>query len=82
MAVKRWIELENEYFGPDKRETGWEIFLVIKRCCSYIAKKKSGPAKVVRRQRDVLALTGKSKRDVIQQLEKFISRKDVILKEN
>lgn len=81
MAVKRWIEVANECFGPDKKETGWQMFLIIKRCCSYISHKKSGPVEVVRRQGDVLVLTDKRKKGVVQQLQNFIGRKDVILLE-
>jgi len=75
--MKRWIELENECFGPDKNKEGWQIALIIWRCCSYIAKKKSGPVEVKRRQKDVIVLTGKRKKDVRQQLMDFVARKDV-----
>ncbi len=79
--MKRWIELQDECFGPDKKNHLWQMFLIVKRCCSYISHKKSGPIEVVRRQTDVLELTGKRKKDVIQQLQDFINKKDVILKE-
>jgi len=77
--MKRWIELQNDCLGPDKKETGWQMFLIIKRCCSYIAKKKSGPTKIVRRKDDVIVLTGKRKKDVLKKLNDFVERKNVIL---
>ena len=79
--MRRWIEVADECFGPDKKKGFWQMFLVIKRCCSYIAKKKSGPVEVVRRQNDVFVLTDKSRKGVIQQLQNLINRKDVIFLE-
>jgi hypothetical protein len=76
--MKKWVELENECFGPDKKGRSWQMFLLIKRCCSYISHKKTGNVEVVRRQGDVIALTGKRKKDVVQQLADFITRKDVV----
>ena len=77
--MNRWIELQNECFGPNKKDGHWQIFFVIKRCCSYIAKKKSGPTEIIRRKSDVIALTGRRKKDVIHQLSDFVERKDVTL---
>jgi len=79
--MRRWIEVADECFGPDKKKGFWQMFLVIKRCCSYIAKKKSGPVEVIRRQNGVLKLTDKRKKGVVRQLQDFIDRKDVILLE-
>lgn len=79
--MKRWIEVIDECFGPDKEGHRWQMFLLIKRCCSYISHKKSGPVEVIRRQSDVLALTNRCKKGVVRQLQNFIDRKDVILLE-
>jgi len=79
--MKKWIEVADECFGPDKKGRGWQMFLVIKRCCSYIAKKKSGLTKIVQRKDDCILLSGKRKKDVLQQLQNFIGRKDVMLLE-
>lgn len=79
MAVtKRWIEVDDECFGPDKRNQHWEMFLIIYRC-TLIERKRLG--NFIRRKRDVISLVAKTKKAVREKLEQFIERKDVLLRE-
>lgn len=80
MAIsRRWIELEDECFGPDRKGNYWEMFLIIYHCSSYIAHKKTGAITVTRRKKAVISLVAQLKRDVLQKLNTFVNRKDVTL---
>lgn len=76
--IKRWIEVDDNCFGPDKKNHHWEMFLIICRC-TLIKRKRLGD--FVRRKRDVISLVAKTKKAVREKLEQFIQKKDVQLLE-
>ncbi len=78
-VIKRWIELENDCFGPDKQNNHWQIILLISRCVS-IKRKRLGD--FVRRKRDSMLLQAKTKKTLLEKLEQFVERTDVLFKEN
>ena len=82
MAIeKRWIEVEDSCFGPDKKNQHWEMWIVTKRCTEYSRKTKRGISRFVRRAKEVVSFSGKFKKDVLGKLEEYMSRDNVFLKE-
>lgn len=78
MAItNRWIEVDNNCFGPDKKNNHWQIILLISRCIS-IERKRLG--NFIRRKRDSMIFQAKTKKMLLEKLEQFIERKDVLLK--
>lgn len=77
-VIKRWIEVDDSCFGPDKKNQHWEMFLFICRC-TLIERKRLG--NFIRRKRGVISLVAKTKKAVREKLEQFIERKDVLLLE-
>ena len=77
-VIGRWIEVDNDCFGPDKKNNHWEFILLINRCVS-IERKRLG--NFIRRKRDSMTLQAKTKKMLLEKLEQFIERKDVLLLE-
>ncbi len=80
MAIKKkWTEVDNECFGPNKENNKWQMLLVVVHCATYSRRTKTGPKEYTRRKKTVIPFFGKLKKDVRAQLEKYMARKDVFL---
>lgn len=77
--VRKWIEVEDECFGPDKKNAHWEMFLFVHSCVEYSRKTKRGLQKFIRRHKTVKSITGKLKKDVLSQVEEYLSQSAVFL---
>ena len=77
-VTNRWIEVDNDCFGPDKKNHHWQIILLISRCVS-IKRKRLG--NFIRRKRDAMTLEAKTKKMLLEKLEQFIEKRDVLLLE-
>lgn len=78
MISKRWIEVDDNCFGPDKKNNHWEIILLISQC-TLIQRKRLG--NFVRKKRDAMSLEAKTKKLLLEKLEQFIEQKNVLLLE-
>lgn len=77
--VRKWIEVDDECLGPDKKKGKWEMYLILAMCTEYSRQTKQGPKKYIRRKKSVKPVSGKSKKDVLKQLEIYFARPDVFL---
>lgn len=79
MAItKKWVEVDDECFGPDRKNRHWEMYLFI--CLCALIQRRNGQD-FVRRRKTIKPITGKTKKSVLAQLEKFMGQKDTYLKE-
>ena len=76
MIVKKWIEVEDECFGPDKENGGWVMYLFIRLCRTI---KRSNGVEYTTRKKTLEVLQGNTKRSLLQKLEKYMDTKDTCL---
>lgn len=77
--IRKWAEVEDECFGPDKKNAHWEMFLFVHLCVEYSRKTKRGLIKFVRRNKTVKSIKGKFKKNVLSQVEEYLTQPDVFL---
>ena len=77
--VRKWTEVEDECLGPPKTNTHWEMYLFIHLCVEYSRKTKRGLQKFVRRGKTLKTIKGKFKKDVLAEVEEYLTQPNVIL---
>lgn len=80
MVKKRWIEVDDQCFGPDRQESGgWYLWLLI--CfCKRIARKDG--TTFDQRRRGVKVIEARTKKAALKNLEEFMEQSDVVLLAN
>jgi len=78
MIAKRWIEVDDGCLGPDKQNSHWVMYLFVSFCV-LIKRKRLG--NYVRRRRNIHALEGRTKKELRQKLEEYMTQPNVFLKE-
>ncbi len=77
--VKHWIEVQDECFGPERREdSGWEYILFVCRCRSY---SRHDGTLVVNRKRNCMGISATTRAGAHRALRKFIHSPGVTLLE-
>lgn len=77
--AKRWIEIENDCFGPEKQSSSyWYMWLLIRYCTQIV---RDSGVSYVRQKKDCIELKSKTKKGLIRKLNDFVNRKDAVLME-
>ena len=75
--AKRWIEIENDCFGPEKHLSNyWYMWLLITYCTLIV---RDSGVSYVRQKKDCVELKSKTKKGLIRRLSNFVNRKDAVL---
>ena len=77
--IRKWEEVDDECFGPDKRNSRWEMFIIVCMCVEYNRKTKHGLKKYIRRKKTVKSFESRFKKDVLSKLEEYFARSKVFL---
>lgn len=77
--VRKWEEVDDECFGPDKRNSHWEMFIFVCRCVEYSRKTRHGLKKFIRRNKTVKLFNGRFKKNVLAKVEKYFAQTNVFL---
>jgi len=78
MVIKRWTEVEDTCFGPDKKNGFWQMFLLIHHYTKINRHTKRGIVIFTKRQNDVAVLTDKTKKGLLVKLRKFLRRAETV----
>lgn len=76
MITRRWAEVVDECFGPDKKSSLWILYTIIYFCKEIT---REDGVSYIQRKKDVKIFTGRTKKIVLKKLRDFINFEDVVV---